>query len=193
MEHGNAFCGLKNCVPILKGVALVSGAMFAGISIYIQRVEHPARSTLPTEFAISEWRESFKKAAPLQATLAAISGLSSLLTFGSIARASCKTINRAIIKATEDSVRHCCHCNGLGWLLSGGLMISIIPFTLLALKPINAKLQSKELDTFSNDTRQLLAQWGELHAVRSVLSLTAVTIMGWKIFNHTHSHLLIKS
>ncbi|KAN0003136.1 hypothetical protein ACTFIZ_009316 [Dictyostelium cf. discoideum] len=191
MEHGNSLCGLRDCVPILKGVALIGGSMFAGISLYIQTVEHPARSTLPTEFAVNEWRESYKKAAPLQASLAAISGIASLLTFGSIAKASCKTINKVIVKATEDSVRHCCQCNGLGWLLSGGLMISIIPFTLIAIKPVNKKLQSKELDTFADDTRQLLAQWGELHSVRSLLSLSAVAIMGYKIFKH--SHLLIKS
>ncbi|KAN0037569.1 hypothetical protein ACTFIV_002922 [Dictyostelium citrinum] len=193
MEHGNSLCGLKDCVPILKGVALISGAMYAGISVYVQIVEHPARSTLPTEFAVNEWRESYKKAAPFQSALATISGIASMLTFGSIAKASCKTINKAIVKATEDSVRHCCHCNGLGWLLSGGLMLSMIPFTMLLIMPINKKLQSKELDTFADDTRQLLAQWGELHSVRSVISLSAVAIMGLKIFRHAHSHLLVKS
>ncbi|KAN0040848.1 hypothetical protein ACTFIV_003384 [Dictyostelium citrinum] len=193
MEHGNSMCGVRDCVPVLKGIALLSGAMFAGISVYIQTIEHPSRSKLPTEFAIKEWRESFKRGAPFQPTLLALSSISSLLTFGSIAKASCKTIDRVVFKASVDSVRHCCQCNGMGWLVSGGLMLSIIPFTLLTIAPINKRLLSNDLDTFSDETHQLLDKWGKLHSIRSLLSLSAVVIMGCKIFNHSHSHLIIKS
>ena len=56
------------------------------------------------------------------------------------------------------------------WLIAGVLQSSVIPFTLIVILPINKRLLSPALDRRSAEAGQLLARWGALHAVRSILS-----------------------
>ena len=56
------------------------------------------------------------------------------------------------------------------WLVAGVLLGSVIPFTLIVILPTNKRLLSPELDRRSAEAERLLARWGRLHAVRSVLS-----------------------
>jgi len=58
----------------------------------------------------------------------------------------------------------------LWWLLAGVLLGSVIPFTLIVILPTNRRLLSPAPDRRSVETERLLARWGRLHAVRSVLS-----------------------
>ena len=62
------------------------------------------------------------------------------------------------------------------WLLGAILIVTVIPFTLLAILPTNKKLLDPSLDRNSDSARQLLIRWGRLHAVRTVLSLVAFVI-----------------
>lgn len=66
--------------------------------------------------------------------------------------------------------------SGVGWLIGGLLLGSVIPFTLLVIMPTNNQLVHPGLDKSSESTRQLLIHWGKLHAVRSVLSVVALVI-----------------
>ena len=50
------------------------------------------------------------------------------------------------------------------------LLGSVIPSTLVVILPTNIRLLSAELDRRSSEAERLLARWGSLHAVRSVLS-----------------------
>ncbi|WP_175108219.1 DUF1772 domain-containing protein [Pararobbsia alpina] len=45
---------------------------------------------------------------------------------------------------------------------------SVVPFTLIVIKPTNAQLLTHGRDLASAETRALLEKWGRLHAVRSV-------------------------
>jgi len=56
------------------------------------------------------------------------------------------------------------------WLVAGVLLGSVIPFTLTVIVPTNKRLLSPALDRGSAEAERLLARWGSLHAVRSVLS-----------------------
>jgi uncharacterized membrane protein len=56
------------------------------------------------------------------------------------------------------------------WVVAGILQVSVIPFTLIVILPTNKQLLNPALDRRSAQTGQLLARWGKLHAVRSVLS-----------------------
>jgi hypothetical protein len=62
------------------------------------------------------------------------------------------------------------------WLIGGLLLLLIIPFTLVVILPTNKRLESQELDLRSEEAGFLLRRWGRLHAVRSVLSVTAFVI-----------------
>src|SRR6266566_3036409 len=56
------------------------------------------------------------------------------------------------------------------WLLAGVLLGSVIPFSLIVILPTNKPLLSPTLDRRSVEAERLLARWGRLHAVRSVVS-----------------------
>ena len=62
------------------------------------------------------------------------------------------------------------------WLVGGMLLGSVIPFTLIVILPTNKRLLSPALDRRSAEAERLLARWGRLHAVRSVLSGVALLL-----------------
>jgi len=64
----------------------------------------------------------------------------------------------------------------LWWLVAGVLLGSVIPFTLMVILPTNKRLLSPALDRRSAEAERLLARWGRLHAVRSVLSGVALLL-----------------
>ncbi|EGC32602.1 hypothetical protein DICPUDRAFT_95243 [Dictyostelium purpureum] len=190
-NHGNSICGLRDCVPILKGIALVTTSLYAGSSLYISMCEHPSRMLLPNEFALKQWKNSIQGAKKLQCGLVALASASSLLTFGSIANAICHA-TATTSNAISDSVRHCCHCKGTTWLASGLLMASIVPISKLCMEPICKQLNSNTIDTFDDSTRQLLNKWGKCNWVKTLISLGAVSLLYCKLFRHSHIFLTTK-
>src|SRR6266700_2170447 len=124
---------------IAEFVAVLSCSLFAGASIYINLVEHPARMECGVETAATEFAPSYRRATIMQATLAALGLLFSIAAW--------------LAGAT------------FWWLVAGALLGSVIPFTLIVILPINKQLLSPALDRRSAGTERLLARWGTLHAV----------------------------
>jgi len=62
------------------------------------------------------------------------------------------------------------------WIVAGAMLASVIPFTLIVILPTNKQLLSQTLDRRSVEAERLLARWGTLHAVRSVLSGVALLL-----------------
>jgi hypothetical protein len=60
-----------------------------------------------------------------------------------------------------------------------------IPFTLIVILPTNKLLMSPALDKRSAQAGQLLARWGALHAVRSVLSTVAFLLFLYLLLSRT--------
>ncbi len=135
---------------IAEFVAVLSCSLFTGASVYINLVEHPARMECGVEIAATEFAPSYRRAAVLQATSAAVGLISSIAVWLAGAR--------------------------FWWLVAGALLGSVIPFTLLVILPTNKLLLSPTLDKRSVDAERLLARWGALHAVRSVLSGLALLL-----------------
>ena len=122
--------------------------LFAGAAIYINIVEHPARMECGTEIAATEFGPSYRRAAVMQASLAATGLAASMAAW-----------------LTGASV----------WWLAGGILLgSVIPFTLAVILPVNKQLLAPALDKRSARARELLSYWGKLHAVRSALSIIAL-------------------
>lgn len=132
---------------------MLSAALFAGASLYINVAEHPARMGLETGMAAAQWAPSYKRATWLQAPLALVSLLSgvSVWLLG----------------------------GDLGWLVAALLVGAVIPFTFGIIMPTNQKLLTHGRDLSSAETRGLLERWGRLHAVRTVLSLAGTIIYMW--------------
>src|SRR2546430_1155639 len=62
------------------------------------------------------------------------------------------------------------------WVVAGVLQVSVVPFTLVVILTTNKQLLSPKLDRRSAQTERLLARWGKLHAVRTVLSALALVL-----------------
>ena len=135
---------------IAEFVAVLACSLFTGASVYINLVEHPARMECGVEIAATEFAPSYRRAIIMQATLAALGLLSSIATW--------------LAGAT------------FWWLVAGVLLGSVIPFTLFVILPTNKLLLSPTLDRRSLEAERLLARWGTLHAVRSVLSGVALLL-----------------
>ena len=125
-------------------------SLFTGAAVYITFIEHPARMQCGVELAATEFAPSYRRATVMQATSAAVGLLSSLTAW--LAGAS------------------------FSWLVAGLLLGSVIPFTLIVILPTNKRLLDPTLDKQSEEAERLLARWGMLHAVRSVLSGLALVL-----------------
>ena len=110
--------------------------------------EHPARMETGIRPALTEFAPSHKRATVTEVSLASAGFLSALVAW----------------RFRSDS----------RWPIGGGLLVSIIPFTALAILPTNKKLLDPETANDLDLAEGLLTRWGRLHAVRSVLSLASL-------------------
>jgi len=129
--------------------------VFFGAAVYVNLVEQPARLSCGVPLAVTEWRPSYRRGTLMQAPLALAGSTAALLAW-----------------RPEHNV---------GWLIGGALLFLVIPFTLIVIFPTNKKLESPELDVNSERAGRLLRRWGQLHAVRSVLSGMAFLVFLWML------------
>ncbi|MCA1558994.1 MAG: DUF1772 domain-containing protein [Acidobacteria bacterium] len=134
-------------VHLIAGVAALLCTLFTGAALYMNLVEHPARLSGDTEAAARQWAPSYRRAAIMQATLA--------------------------MSAAATGVATWFHGEGIAWLWGGLLILAVVPFTLVVIRPTNDRLLAGGRDVPSAETRQLLERWGWLHAVRTALGLAA--------------------
>ena len=138
---------------VIELIGVLTCTLFAGAAVYITAVEHPARLLCGTEIAATEWAPSYKRATVMQVPLAVVAGLSGIV--------------RGVLGG------------GPLWVWAAVLILSVIPFTLLAIRPTNNRLLDRHRDRGSDETRQLLHSWGRLHLVRTALSVAASICFVW--------------
>ena len=143
-------------ISILAFLATFTASLFAGAALYISVVEHPARMSLETRMAALQWAPSYKRATRLQAPLAIVSFLSGVGVWLSV--------------------------GDVGWLVAALIVGAVVPFTFVVIMPTNHKLQAPGRDLSSTETRELLVRWGQLHAVRTMLSTVGAMIDAWLMF-----------
>ena len=132
-------------------VATLCAGLFAGAAIYVSAVEHPARLSCGTELALREFGPSYHRGALMQASLAVAGTLSGLWAAWILSD---------------------------GWIAVGALLLGVlVPFTLIVIFPTNKQLLDPALDPRSAQATELLARWGRLHAVRTVLGSTAFLLL----------------
>jgi hypothetical protein len=64
-------------------IALLCAALFAGASIYVSVVEHPARMSAGLGVALAQFRPSYRRAAVMQSALAIVGFAASLAAYAS--------------------------------------------------------------------------------------------------------------
>src|SRR6202045_4254041 len=134
-------------------LALVGAAIFAGVALYVNVVEQPARLSLDDRALLIEWKPSYRRGAAMQAPLALVGGLLGLI-------AGWQTSHP-------------------GFLIGAVAIIAPWPWTLVAIRPVNDTLMATEPDQAGPQTRALVLRWGVLHAVRTALGALATAAFLW--------------
>jgi hypothetical protein len=143
-------------IDTLQCIAIVSTTSFAAIALYVSIGEHPARMECGPELASFVFGPSYRRAARIQATLALVATL---------AGAGLWYLERE-----------------LAWLTASVLIFSVVPITLIAIRPTNRRLLDPDLDRTSPATYELLRIWARLHGVRTLLSIAATAILAYEVF-----------
>jgi uncharacterized membrane protein len=131
-------------------IATLSSGLFTGAAVYINLVEHPARMETGIRPALTAFAPSYKRATVTQVSLAVAGFFSALVAWRSRSDAR--------------------------WLIGGGLLVAVIPFTALVILPTNKKLLDPATADDLDLAERLLTRWGRLHAVRSGLSLASLLV-----------------
>jgi len=132
-------------------VALLAATLFTGAALYITLVEHPARLSLAEGPMLIQWQQSYRRALPIQSSLALVAGIGGLVA-GWVLRD--------------------------GWAIAGGVaMLANWPFTVSALLPINRRLASAIAGRGDAHSHLLLLRWGRLHDVRSLLGVAGTALL----------------
>jgi uncharacterized membrane protein len=128
-------------------LAVVCSAIFAGAALYISLVQHPAALAAGTAVAARLFPPMYQRAAPMQASLAVVGSAAGAVAW----------------------------MGGSGhvWLIGTLLLASVVPLTLVVIKPTNDRLLEDTLDPSSHEALELLQRWGRLHAIRSLASTAA--------------------
>ena len=129
-------------LEVTKLLATFCCGVFFGAALYISLVQHPAALEMGNEFAARFFRPMYRRAAGLQASLALVGCASAIWAWLSGA--------------------------GALWLAVAVVIGSVIPFTLIVIKPVNdALLQNRNA---ALEVAALLTRWGYLHRARTVAS-----------------------
>ena len=140
-------------------LAILCGGLFFGAALYISLVQHPAALETGNDFAARFFPAMYGRAAVLQASLASIGCAAAIAAW----------------------------LGGAGrlWLAAAVLLGSVVPFTLVVMKPVNdALLHGGNVSPV--ELNVLLVRWGYLHWARTVASgLSFVTcLIGIVCDNH---------
>ncbi len=129
-------------LEVTKLLATFCCGVFFGAALYISLVQHPAALEIGDEFAARFFRPMYRRAARLQASLALV---------------GCASASVAWLSGA-----------GALWLAAAVLIGSVVPFTLIVIKPVNdALLQNRDA---ASEVAVLFTRWGYLHWARTVAS-----------------------
>ena len=133
---------------LIGQIALLTAALFAGAALYVSIAEHPARLAAGEAAGLAQWKPSYERAKFLQGALALIGGALAFYLWW-------RSLNQL-------------------WLIGSLLLLANWPFTLFAIMKLNRRLEAAEPGA---ESRDLLARWGRLHLVRTLLGLASALAM----------------
>lgn len=135
--------------------ALITASIFSGAAIYINFVEQPARFNLENSALLAAWKPAYRKGFTLQSALAFISGMLGIIGY--------------------------LQSHNYLWLMGAGIILLNWPYTFIFIRPIVQKLLKTDIHLANQVTRNMITQWGTLHAVRSALGILAVMIFAFAL------------
>jgi hypothetical protein len=130
---------------LVRLLALVTAAVFAGAALYISVAEQPARLLLDNQALLTEWKAAYARGFAMQAPLALVSCVLGLFAWW--------------------------QTRNLAFLAGAALVIANWPWTFFAMMPTNTALMAAQNATAQ--TREMIQTWASLHAVRPALGILA--------------------
>jgi hypothetical protein len=121
---------------IAEFITVLACSLFTGAAVYLSLVEHPARVECGVELAATEFAPSYRRATVMQVSLATLGLVSSIAAW--LAGSS------------------------FLWVVAGGLVGSVIPFTLLVILPTNRKLLNPSTGQAVNGNRAATLTLGRI-------------------------------
>jgi hypothetical protein len=134
-------------------LAFMIAAVFTGAAIYINIAEQPARLQLDDRSLLAEWKPAYKRGYIMQASLVVVGGVLGLVAF---------------LSTLE-----------WRWLVGAVVLLANWPYTIYVIMPTNRRLMDTPPEDATAETRQMIRQWGILHAGRSALGLVATLMFLW--------------
>ena len=131
-------------MPVFELIATFCAGVFFGAAVYISIVQHPAVMEAGPGVGGRFFPPMYRRAAPMQIGLAVVGTLSGFAAFG---------VGGNVL-----------------WAVGSFFLVSVIPITLVMIKPVNDVLLDENRDRDASDTEKLLHQWGLKHWWRSVVS-----------------------
>jgi uncharacterized membrane protein len=125
-------------------IATFAAGTFFGAAIYINLAQHPATIKTGGEFASEFFPPMYSKASTLQIGLAVLGTILGVLAW---------YLSSEVV-----------------WLIGAGFLVSVIPITILFIKPINDQLLDSSKQLPPNEVVDLLTQWNPRHWIRSIVS-----------------------
>lgn len=138
---------------LVEFLAIFLCGTFFGAAVYISIAQHPASMKAGVPFAAKFFPPMYGLAAPMQITLAVGGTLAGLIQWYLVSDAL--------------------------WAIGAALLVFVIPFTLIALKPINDQLLDSNAERSGSQTEALLNQWAPRHWVRSIASGLSFIVYLW--------------
>lgn len=143
---------------LAEALATFCCGVFFGAALYISLVQHPAALETGNDFAARFSPAMYRRAAVMQASLALL---------------GCAAAIAAWLRGA-----------GRLWLAVAVLIGSVVPFTLVVIKPVNdALIQGSALP---GELGALLVRWGQLHWARTVASGLAFVLCLVGMVRPTH-------
>jgi len=138
---------------LVEFLALFLCGTFFGAAVYISIAQHPATMKAGVSVAAKFFPPMYGLAAPMQIVSAlggTLAGFVQWFLGGSIL-----------------------------WVVGAVLLIFVIPYTVIVLKPINDQLLESEAQRTESETENLFNQWAPRHWVRSIASGLSFAIYLW--------------
>ena len=137
-------------VPVLKIIATLTAAFFAGGGLFVSIVLYPAIMT-DLASAVAQFGNMYRHAAPWQGSNAIV----------------------CLLAAVTVSA-----LTGDWWWAIGGILVGAsVPFTLLVMMPVNNQLLNEKSPPTLDEAVSLLKRWGRLHWIRNILSTLGLAAM----------------
>jgi hypothetical protein len=129
-------------------LALTVAALYSGAALYVNLVERPALLALYPQDALAGWQVALKRGALIQPPLVTIGFLLGLAAW--------------------------IETHSAGYMIGALLMLVGIPWTIVAILPINKSLMRATPEAAGAASSALLQDWYTRHAVRTALGLLAL-------------------